>query len=146
MSLLLKKRVSVLEDTLVLLKSLITEIEFSKTNLIKILSAFSEEQSMKNLLFLKKFEHTDIYSDFHSIWKEGIISFVYYKSEEKEKLLQLGTFLGTTDSYNQISTLSLYLTFFEKFHSNALAEYEKYGKISSLFGMFIGASVFVLLI
>ena len=66
--------------------------------------------------------------------------------DEKIKMLQLGSFLGTTDADNQISTIKLYSGFFEKYRQCAVAEYEKYGRIASLFGMFAGASVFILLI
>ena len=61
-------------------------------------------------------------------------------------MLQLGSFLGTTDAKTQISTINLYKTFFEKYKNNAAADFEKYGKSSSLFGLFLGASVFILLL
>ena len=100
---------------------------------------------MKSLSFLDRFSAADRYADFHGEWKKGISSFIYYKSEEKEKLLQLGSFLGTTDMSGQLSAIALHLAFFEVFHKNAVADYEKYGKISTLLGVFFGASVFILL-
>ncbi len=141
---LLKMRVTVLEETIIFLDSIIAEIEFSKINIISILCKFSNEASMKNLIFLNSFSDFSADDGFYNRWKEAINSFLYYKSEEKEKMLQLGSFLGTTDAKSQINTICLYKTFFENYKNNASADYEKYGKVSSLFGLFVGASVFIL--
>ncbi len=143
---LLRKRITVLEETVFFLNSLMSEIEFSKMNIPEILSALSEESSLKNLKFLNRFPGLEIYGDFRKEWCTGINSFPYYKSEEKVKMLQLGTFLGTTDTNSQIKTIKLYFAYFGSYKENAVNEYEKYGKITSLFGLFIGASVFILLL
>ncbi len=143
---MLRKRITVLEETVFFLNSLMSVIVFSKMNISEILSALSEESSLKNLHFLNRFPDLDIYGDFHKEWYTGITSFPYYKSEEKEKMLQLGTFLGTTDINSQIKTIKLYFTYFGNYRENAVNEYDKYGKVSSLFGLFIGASVFILLL
>lgn len=146
MSLLLKERVTVLEETVIFLNSLIAEIQFSKSGIPRILNMFSSADSMKSLMFLNCFSETGEHSDFRRIWKESISSFSYYKSEEKEKMLQLGSFLGTTDTDSQISTIKLYLSYFVGYRDKAIEDYAKNGKMSSLLGMFIGASVFILLI
>ncbi len=135
-----------MDETIIFLNTLCAEIEFSKMSILKILSYFTKEASMKSLCFLNDFSDGDVPENFHSVWKHSINTFPYYKSEEKEKMLQLGSFLGTTDVENQLKTIRLYLFFFESYRDNAVNEYEKYGKISALFGLFIGASVFLLLI
>ena len=146
MSLLLKKRVDVLDETVLFLNSLMGEIEFSRMNITDIIFSFSSGEAMKNLSYLNEIHHSDDQYDFHGQWKSSLSSFAYYKSSEKNKMLQLGDFLGTTDMCDQINIIRLYLSFFEKFRSNAVSEYEKYGKISSLLGLFTGASVFILLL
>lgn len=143
---LLRKRVTVLEETVYLLNALMSEIRFSKISIIAILSSLSEETSVKNLDFLKRFSDFDLYGDFHKEWHKAITVFPYYKNEEKAKMLQLGSFLGTTDTDSQIKTINLYFTYFEGYRENAKSEYDKYGKVSSLFGLFVGASVFILLL
>ncbi len=145
-SLLLKRRVTVLEETVVFLNSLIAEIQFSKSGIPRILNTFSSADSMQSLVFLKSFSEMGEYSDFRRIWKESISLFSYYKSEEKEKMLQLGSYLGTTDTDSQISTIKLYLSYFVGYRDRALEDYGRNGKMSSLLGLFIGASVFILLI
>ncbi len=135
-----------MEETVFFLNSLMSEIEFSKMNIPEILSSMSERESVRNLTFLERFYDFGLYGDFRNEWYEGISSFSCYKSEEKEKMLHLGTFLGTTDTESQVKTLKLYFNYFENYRENAVSEFDKYGKISSLFGMFLGASVFVLLI
>ncbi len=143
---MLKNRITVMEETLFFLNSLMSEIEFSKMNIPEILSSLSEREAVRNLTFLGRFSDFGLYGDFRKEWCEGISSFSCYKSEEKEKMLQLGAFLGTTDTESQIKTLKLYFNYFENYRENAVSEFNKYGKVSSLFGMFLGASVFVLLL
>ena len=145
-SLLLKKRVVVLEETLTFLSSLISEIRFSKNNIIKILSDLSSDEALNSLYFLKSFSCFTDNSDFRDIWIVSVKAFQYYKMEEKVKMLQLGAFLGSTDVESQIKTINRYIVFFENFLSKAETEYEKYGKTASLFGLFTGASVFILFI
>lgn len=143
-SLLLKKHLTVLEETIGFLNSLIAEIQFSKKGIPEILLILSSAPSMQNLTFLKSFSDSREFTDLREAWLNSISSFSGYKSDEKEKMLQLGTFLGTTDTDNQISTIKLYLAYFSEYRDRARSYYEKNGKLSSLLGMFIGASVFVL--
>lgn len=143
---LLKKRITVLEETVYLLNSLISEIEFSGIDIVKILSSLSAGASVKSLQYLNKFTDFEMYGDFHKEWYSSVASFPYYKSEEKDKMLQLGSYLGTTDTKSQIATIRLYFTYFENYRDSAVKEYEKYGRVSSLFGLFTGASVFILLL
>lgn len=145
-SLSLKKRVRILEETVVFLNALSSEIKFSKNNIIKILSDLSSYKSLNNLLYLDCFASVTEYADFRNMWIAALKSFPYYKREEKEKMLQLGNQLGVTDTDNQINTIKLFIVFFENYLNVAKAEYEKYGKTASLFGLFTGASAFILLI
>jgi hypothetical protein len=62
-----------------------------------------------------------------------------------DKIIQLGNFLGTSDCESQVNTINLYSAFFEKYHSEAVKDSEKYVKLSCVSGIFIGASVFILL-
>ncbi len=135
-----------MQETVVFLDSLCTGIGFSKGGIVKLLSELSSESSFKSLKFLKTFTDYPDYEDFRKMWKEAVSSFAYYKRDEKMKMLQLGSFLGTTDADNQISTIRLYSVFFENYLKTAAEEYEKYGKVSSLFGMFAGATVFIILL
>ncbi len=135
-----------LDETILLLNSVMAEIQFSKADIVKIISEISFESAVKNLSFLENLSDIPVYEDFRSAWQKSINLFPYYKREEKERLLQLGSFLGTTDVDSQIDTLKLYLSFFEVYRFNSQNEYEKYGKASSLFGFFIGASIFILLL
>ncbi|MBR6567399.1 MAG: stage III sporulation protein AB [Clostridia bacterium] len=146
MSSLLKKRITVMEETVFLLNSLMSEIEFTGADIAKILSSVSSKTSVKNLYYLKKFSDYELYGDFHKVWRSAVEAFPYYKSEEKEKMLQLGSFLGTTDKESQLATIKLYFNYFANYREVAVNDYEKYGRISSLFGLFAGASVFILLL
>lgn len=145
-SLSLKKHVTVLDETVILLNSLISEIQFSKSGINRILSQFSLEPSMKNLGFLSYYYEADIYADFHDLWRKSISSCSYYRSGEKKKMLQLGAYLGTTDVNSQMNMINLYLKYFSEYRNKARDEYERCGKIYSLLGLFTGAAVYILLI
>jgi len=145
-SLSLKRHVTVLDETVVFLRSLVSEIEFTKSGINIILARFSAESTMKSLVFLKNFTDAECYSDFHGLWRKSIGGFPYYKSREKEKMLQLGSFLGTTDVTGQTEMINLYISYFSEYRSKAKEEYESRGKMYSLLGLFTGAAVYILLI
>lgn len=129
-----------------LLRSLEAEINFARSDIRKILNNFSNESSMRNLRFLNIFSDCNENTDFHLLWYDAVSSFPFYKRDEKFKLLQLGSFLGTTDAVSQIKAINLYESFFDNYLKNAMADNDKYGKAASLFGMFFGASVFIIII
>lgn len=146
MSLLLKKRQMLLEDTLTFLNTLIVSIEYSRTSIVKIICDISGEDTVKNLNFIRICANElNEGLDFPIAWNNAVGTALLYKSDERTKLLQLGNFLGTSDSENQINIIESYISYFKRFLNTATDDYNKYGKISSLFGMFVGAAVFILL-
>lgn len=146
MSLLLKRRKLLIEETLVFLNCLAVEISYSREDIVSIVNKLSSEKPMMNLLFLKICsDNTKNGLDFPEAWREAVNGVSVYKREEKEKLLQLGSFLGTSDSENQINTIKVYSSFFEEYRNYAEEDYDKYGKVSTLFGVFLGAAIFILM-
>ena len=143
---LLKKRVAIIDETIIFMDSLIAEIGFEKITLPQILHRLSEDALIGNLYYLKAFNDGSEYIDFNHRWCENIKSFPYYKNYEKDKLIQLGNFLGTTDADSQINTIKIYLSFFENYRKNAMNEFDRFGKTSPLFGLFAGAAAFILLV
>ncbi len=145
-SLLLKKRLNLLEETLTFLNTMIVSIEYTRSDILKIISSVIKEDSLKNLVFLRKcYDGIRNGYDFPDSWSKAVESTHLYKSDERAKLLQLGTCLGTSDSKNQVNIISSFRYYFEGYLSRANDDYTKYGKVSSLFGMFLGAVVFILL-
>lgn len=145
-SLLLKRRILVMDETLIFLRSLGAEIHFARSDIRKILYDLSSGESLKSLSFLEGFADYSENTDFPLVWHDCISSFSLYKSDEKSKMLQLGSFLGTTDADSQIKTIKLHESFFENYREKAITDNDKYGKAASLIGLFLGASVFILLI
>lgn len=144
---MLKKRLVLLEDTLTFLNTLIVSIEFTRADMLRIISDMINEGTVKNLSFLRACADEIIEGyDFSYSWCNAVESFRLYKSDEKAKLLQLGAVLGTSDSKNQIKIIKTYIYFFEGFLLRANNDFAKYGKVSLMFGMFSGAAVFVLLL
>ncbi len=145
MSLLLKKRQILLEETITFLNVLIVSIEYSRMNIIRIICSLSEEGTVRNLDFIRNCAcELERGSDFPKAWNESVKDALLYKSSEKDKLLQLGAFLGTSDSVNQINIIKSYIVYFSGFLDNAADDYNRYGKVLSLFGMFLGSAVFIL--
>lgn len=140
----LKSRVSAIEETILLLSNISVEIKFTRKDLAEILKSFSNDSAYKNLSYLQSFSKYTTYDDFRSCWRVEIEAFTLYKSEEKEKMLQLVSCLGTTDVENQIRTIKLFSSYFDNYLINAVNDFNKFGKTAPMTGLFAGACIFIL--
>ena len=85
--------------------------------------------------------------DFPKAWKRALENNpLYYMKEEKEKLLHLGTILGTSDQSNQIDIISIHSQHFEAFLKNAKITQQKYGNMSLIISALIGCMIFIIVI
>lgn len=132
--------------TVLFLQRLSDEIRYSRSNISEIIYRICSEASFGELDYLSKCnEYITGGYDFPFAWRKSVETTPLYKSKEKEKIIQLGNFLGTSDCESQVNTINLYSAFFEKYHSEAVKDSEKYVKLACVSGIFIGASVFILL-
>ena len=89
----------------------------------------------------------EIGTDFPKAWESAVInSSHYYKREETEKLLHLGTNLGRSNLSNQIDILNIHIGYFETFLKNAKIAQQKYGNMSLMASALLGCMFFIMVI
>ena len=143
----LKVRSDFLSETVLFISRVGMEIEYVNLPVFGIMKKIEQSECCKNLDFipgcireLKKGE--DFYFSWHKAVKESALPM---KKEEKEKLLSLGSLIGTSDAEGQIALLALYKDYFSHFQKRAGEEYEKYGKMCITLSGIVGAGIFIML-
>ena len=148
MSLRLKKRVSLLEETVSFIVNLRLELQFRADNLYALFSSLSALASCRSLGFITESKEklkTD--DSFSSVWRETVKgSALPYKADEKEKLISMADFLGTSDKETQSELLNLYEEYFMTFLKKAEIENEKYSKLCVMLGFVSGMGVFIMVV
>lgn len=144
----LKDRILILEKTLHLIKHIRAETEYLNLPLQEILSKLSDSDELKELDYIN---YTCSFiaqgEDFPVAWRKAIgSSTLDYKTDEVDKLLQLGEKSGTSDIKNQISMLGLYEEYFSEYISQAKSRYNKQAKTATGTGILVGCMLFILLI
>ncbi len=85
--------------------------------------------------------------DFPAAWKISLENTsLYYKRDEKDKLLHLGLNLGTSNTESQINMLNFHLLYFNEFLDRAKAQKQKYGTLSMTLSVLSGCMIFILII
>ena len=148
MSLRLKKRVSLLEETVSFIVNLRLELQFRADNLYSLFSSLSALASCRSLGFITESKEklkTD--DSFSSVWRETVKgSALPYRADEKEKLISMADFLGTSDKETQSELLNLYEEYFMMFLKKAEIENEKYSKLCVMLGFVSGMGVFIMVV
>lgn len=131
--------------TLLFLGSLKTEIEYTKLPVPAIITKLSQEKELNKLHFLPEcVKLLKDGKDFPYAWQSVLSGRSLFKKEEKDKLLSLGSFLGISDISGQVTIISLYITYFEQYLSQAKTSSKKYGAAAPVFCFFIGSIIFIL--
>lgn len=141
-------RVSLIEKTKLFIEGIKIEIEYTCSSLPLIIEKFSSQDNFDCLDFLKlcqKKLHEGV--DFPCAWKNSVLqSSSLYLKDEKDKLINLGQVLGTSDLNGQLSLLSMYSNYFDEFLTEAKKQKDKYSNMSVSLGVFVGLAVFVLVL
>lgn len=148
MSLRLKRRSEFLGEILLFVSQVSMEIEFISLPLPEILKKIYDGECCRNLDFVAFcLENMRSGEDFFSSWKNGIeVSRLPMKKEEREKLKNLGSLLGTSDAKGQSALLSLYKSYFSAFYERAVSDEQRYGKMCVTLGIVLGTGVFILIL
>ena len=144
----LKKHIAVLEKTLVMLEEMKLQLNFLNVPIYELLSNISEKEYLKELSYLKECcENISKGADFPIEWKKALEKTSHlYKTEEIERLLQLGSNLGASSTENQLSILNMQTAYFGEFLENAKDKSRKYGNTFTVLGALSGCMVFLLVI
>ncbi len=144
-SLFLKKRVVLLENTFLFIKALKLEIEYKNETIFKILKLSPYRKRLSFIEYCCNELVKDV--SFSSAWKNGILkSRENFSADEKEKLINLGYLLGSSDLKTQSEILNLYCEYFKNFKEKAEDLNRKYGNTVFLLGILFGLAIFIMII
>ena len=123
-------------------------LQYLNIPVYEMLMQISEKDYLKELCFIK--ECCSLMADgtdFPVAWRNALISAnQLYKREEKEKLLQLGENLGTSNAENQLKILNMQTSYFETFLQSAEENNKKYSTMVITLSVLFGCMVFILII
>lgn len=148
LSLRLKKRKDFLSETVVFLSTAIVEIDYINLPITDILKNVKNTGVCDRLDFIGGcISETEKGEDFNLAWIQSVKeSALPFTCEEREKLISLGSLLGTSDAKGQRSILTLYSESFVFYRSKAEETYTKYGKLCITVSGFLGMGVFVMML
>ena len=144
----LKQRVDLLEKTKLMIEDMKIQLKFLNLPVYDILSNIANKDYLKKLTYIRdSCERLESGEDFRTAWQTAIKStHLPYKREETEGLLHIGINLGTSDTENQLSILSLNSGYFDECIAKAKLEEKKYGNLTATLGALAGCSIFILLL
>lgn len=147
-SLRLKKRALFLSETVMFISQVSMEIEFVSLPIFDILKKIADGRCCGCLDFIPLcIEGWERGEDFFCCWKSSVRnSCLPMKDEERKRLENLGSLLGTSDVNGQKNMLSLYKGYFSSYYEKAKNEYETYGKMCVTLSIVVGTGIFILLI
>ena len=148
MAIRLKKRTSYLADIVAFFESFSVELEYSMSDLPVIVKRLSDSQMCGCVSFLKEcavlFENG---TDFPVAWSQAVTGNTpLLNVKERDKLLNFGLTLGTTDISGQKKLIDLFRGYFDTFFRQAKSCEEKFYAIYILSGVLAGFGVFILII
>ena len=95
-------------ETLLMLNMFMSQIEYSRKDVINIITDLADDTGVDNLTFISDCCKycSDEYS-FSDAWKRAVSEFPYYKSEEKNKMLQYSFY-----AFYPLHMICLYLIYY----------------------------------
>lgn len=141
----LKKRKAFLGEILLFLSDVKIEIEYISLPLCEVLKKIQYSGICSNLGFIGDcLCKIDEGEDFCSAWNESVnLSQLPMKKEEREKLAELGSFLGASDLNGQVSMLSLFYETFSAYCKRADEDFEKHGKTCVTVSVIMAVGIFI---
>ena len=140
-----KKRCTLLEYTLMLLKRLEIDFRYSSSNVYDAFNKYSEELGNGNISYLKKcLGYIDSGYDFPVAFCKSVEEERLFTDDEKSKLILFGNSLGTSSVDTQLSLIGYYTELFEKFYDDSRSKSDKNSKTAFLMCAFIGFGFYII--
>ncbi|WP_295090768.1 stage III sporulation protein AB [Ruminococcus sp.] len=99
------------------------------------------------LAFLNELpENYDENGDFHSKWRSAVLECQAFLPEERNLLLDVGNFLGTSDTECQLRTLAVYQERAQELFKLRTTEYRVKGRLYRSLGLLAGVTVGIIAI
>ncbi len=140
-SLKLSLRVRHLEELLVFIKNIETEIRFSSVPLLPLLKKYSKTIPWMRICV----KHMESGEDFSGSWKKAVGQASGVWEKERDLLLRLGEGLGKTDLQGQISHCEMIFKLLEEVLEKAKEEQKNKSRIYQTLGAFGGIAIALLI-
>ncbi len=131
-----------------MLQEMKVQFEYLNLPVYELICEFNSKEYLHELSYLRNC-HSLIQNgyDFPVAWEQSIEnSPLYYKRNEKDKLLHLGSNLGRSDTENQINLLNVHLKDFQDFLEKAKNQKQNQGNLSVTLGTLAGCMIFIMII
>lgn len=137
-----------LENTGLMIDQMKIRLAYLSLPINELVSGLASTELGHELPFLLRCQEYMIDGDdFPEAWQRALEKETLpYSAEEKEKLLQLGNNLGTSDLKGQLSLMEIYSDFFSEYTQKAKSKEKKYGNTAVVLGALIGSMFFIILI
>lgn len=145
-SLKMKKRARVLEATYYMLSEIKLSLAYSCLPTDELVSQLSRKDCYAQTFICECKTKLDNGSDFPDAWSESVLHANIFRPDEKQKLLQLGGYLGTSDLERQVSVIDMYLISFDEYRKEAQTKSKKYADTIIYVGVFCALGLFVMMI
>ncbi len=131
-----------------MLEEIKVQMEFLNLPVYELIRVVGSKKYLYELTFLKVCHEMIVEgSDFPYAWTQSVEnSDLYYKREEKDKLLHLGANLGRSDRENQINLLNVHILHFRNSLDKAKLQKQKHGSLSVALGVLTGCMIFIMII
>lgn len=145
-SLRLRKRAEILDKTFLMLNEIKIMLEYSCPSMYELIQMLAEKECYMGMFTSECKKELEEGIDFPAAWSSAVEKYGIYKKEERDKLIQLGSLLGTSDLESQLSVLQMYIISFDAFRKDAQVKNQKYAGTSVFVGTFCAFGLFVMLI
>lgn len=141
----LYKRREFLENLLVFISSLETNLRFSGSDIFTLISVSANSDDTRHLI-VDSSQTDKAFSELWSANVSGLPKSLALKDEDKKLLTDFGAELGKSDLEGQIKHLRLYQSMFRRQLLSARDEITKKSKLYKTMGLFVGVSAALIMI
>ena len=145
-SLRLRKRAEILDKTYSLLNKIKILMEYCCLPVNELIDTVFEKGCYQRTFISQCKKQLSEGDDFPVAWSDAVKCSDIYKKEEKQKLIQLGSFLGTSDLESQLTVIQIYIADFDVFRKEAQEKSKKYADTSIFVGAFCALGLFVMMV
>lgn len=141
----LYRRREFLENLLVFISLLETNLRFSGSDIFTLISASANSDDLRYLIV----DSSQTDKAFSELWNANVSELpnsLALKGEDKKLLTDFGSELGKSDLEGQIKHLQLYQSMFQRQLLSAQNEIAKKSKLYKIMGLFVGVSVALVMI
>lgn len=135
-----------LEKIYLLLHEMKLLLEYSCLPMYELICGLSAKRCYADTFIMTCKKMLDEGKEFPDAWYTSVGKDAILSAQEKEKLFQLGGFLGTSDLKSQISVIDMYIICFDEYKKEAAAKSRKYAGTLIYTGLFCALGLFVMLI